>query len=219
MGHGHLDALIHNAADFDISRKAPALSADGVETVWATNHVGPALLTQLLDPELSASAQGRVITVSSQGLMMHPRLTVKLDDPEFSHGGFKAETAYYQSKLAQVMYTLWLAKQYRGSARTANCVRVTSVKVDVDRYPNLSGLQKRLYSIKSRFAMSPDQMAEVYVWLARAPEMSAVSGGYFDEKKRPVGAGAWAADEANIGRVMALTARYVPELAAALGSR
>lgn len=219
MGHGHLDALIHNAADFDISRKAPALSVDGVETVWATNHVGPALLTQLLDPELSASEQGRVITVSSKGLMIHPRLEVKLDDPEFSHGGFKAETAYYQSKLAQVMYTLWLARHYRGSARTANCVRVTNVKVDVERYPNLSGLQKRLYSIKSRFAISPDQMAEVYVWLARAPETRTITGGYFDEKKRPVGTGAWAADWANIERVMSLTARYVPELGAALGSR
>ena len=56
-------------------------------------------------------------------------------------------------------------------------------------------------------------------YAARAPETRTITSGYFDEKKRSVGVGAWAADEANIERVMALTARYVPELAAALGSR
>jgi NAD(P)-dependent dehydrogenase (short-subunit alcohol dehydrogenase family) len=61
--------IIHNAADFDISRKHPVNSTDGVESVWATNHVGPVLLNQQLQPELLRSRQGRVITVSSQGLV------------------------------------------------------------------------------------------------------------------------------------------------------
>ncbi len=214
LGHDRLDALIHNAADFDISRKTPALSEEGIETVWATNHLGPVLLTQQLDPELSASDQGRVITVASQGLVMHPRLTVRMDDPEFKTGGFKVDKAYYQSKLAQVMYTLWLAGQYRGSAKTANCIRVTNVKIDLARYPDLSDLQKRLYNIKSRFSISPEQMADVYIWLATSPEVRTVTGGYFDEKRQPVRPSAWGMDPANIEQVMRLTARYVPELAA-----
>jgi NAD(P)-dependent dehydrogenase (short-subunit alcohol dehydrogenase family) len=212
LGHDRLDALIHNAADFDISRKVPVLSEHGVEIVWATNHIGPVLATQALDPELSRSDQGRVITISSQGLVMHPRLQVNLADPEFRDGGYAVSKAYYQSKLAQVMYTLWLAAQYRSSAKTANCIRVTNVKIDLDRYSHLSALQKRLYSIKSRFSISPEQMAEVYVWLATSPEVSHVSGGYFDEKRRLVKAGAWAESPANIEAVMHLTARYVPGL-------
>jgi NAD(P)-dependent dehydrogenase (short-subunit alcohol dehydrogenase family) len=212
LGHSHLDVLIHNAADFDVSRKSRTFSADGFETIWATNHLGPVLLTHLLDPELSASDRGRIITVSSQGLVLHPRLNVQLDDPEFSKGGFKVDKAYYQSKLAQVMYTLWLAKRYRGSAKTANCVRVTNVKIDLNRYPNLTSFQKRLYSIKSRFSISPEKMAEVYVWLAMSDDVRPSTGGYFDEKRRLVQAGAWASNPANIERVMALTARYVPEI-------
>lgn len=212
MGHSHLDVLIHNAADFDISRKDPISSADGVETVWATNHVGPVRLKHLLSPELSASRQARVITVSSKGLILQPRLQVRLEDPEFRSGGFKVAKAYYQSKLAQVMYTLWLADRYRRSSKTANCIRVTNVKVDLDRYPNLSDFQKRLYRFKSRFSISPEQMAEVYVWLAMAEELSDVTGAYFDEKRRQVRPSSWANDPKNIARVMALTARYVPEL-------
>jgi NAD(P)-dependent dehydrogenase (short-subunit alcohol dehydrogenase family) len=212
MDFSHLDVLIHNAADFDISRKQPVLSADGVETVWATNHVGPVRLTALLDAELSASDQARVITVSSQGLMLQPRLKVRLEDPEFSSGGFKVARAYYQSKLAQVMYTLWLSDRYQGSAKTANCIRVTNVKVDLDRYPELTDFQKRLYSFKSRFSISPEQMAEGYAWLALAPEVATVSGEYFDHKRRRIRASKWATNPENIRRVMELTQRYVPEL-------
>lgn len=212
MDFSHLHVLIHNAADFDISRRHPVLSADGVETVWATNHVGPVRLTALLDPALSASDQARVITVSSQGLMLQPRLKVRLEDPEFSSGGFKVARAYYQSKLAQVMYTLWLADRYQGSAKTANCIRVTNVKVDLDRYPELTDFQKRLYSFKSRLSIGPEQMAEVYVWLALASEVATVSGEYFDHKRRRIRASRWATNRENIRRVMELTQRYVPEL-------
>jgi len=211
-GCTRLDALIHNAADFDISRKEPARSPDGIETVWATNHLGPVLLTHLLNPELSASEAGRVVTVSSQGLLMHPRLEVRLDDPEFKAGGYRPDIAYYQSKLAQVMYTRWLAGRYAGTRKTANCVRVTNVKIDVDRYPDISALQKRMYGVKSRFSISPEQMAEVYVWLASSAEVHGVTGGCFDEKRRPVKASAWASDPENIRRAMELTAAYVPEI-------
>ncbi|MBN1264443.1 MAG: SDR family NAD(P)-dependent oxidoreductase [Anaerolineales bacterium] len=213
-GVRHIDALIHNAADFDVTRKQPRMSSDGVETVWSTNHLGPVLLTALLDPELSASEQGRVITVSSQGLMMHPQLQVNLEDPEFSRGGFTVERAYYQSKLAQVMYTFWLADRYSGTSKTANCIRVTNVKVDLDRYPDLSDFKKRLYALKSRFSISPEEMAKIYTWLAICPEVSGLSGKYFDEKRRTVGAGSWAENPGNIRKVMELTRRYVPELSA-----
>lgn len=212
QGHDHLDILIHNAADFDVSRKQPLKSAEGIETIWATNHLGPVLLTRLLEPELTASDQARIITVSSQGLMMHPMLKVNFDDPEFTRGGFKVDKAYYQSKLAQVMYTLWLAETYRGTRKTANCVRVTNVRIDLDRYPDLSPLQKRLYSIKSRFSITPEAMAEVYVWLALNPDLSGVSGKYFDEKKRQVSASMWAYKSENIQQLMEVTSRYLPEL-------
>ena len=209
-GHDRLDVLIHNAADFDITRKEPTYSADGVETVWATNHVGPVLLTQRLEPELLRAAQGRVVTVSSQGLVLHPRLRVRLDDPEFRRGGFRVDRAYYQSKLAQVMYTFWLAERYRDTAVTVNCVRVTNVQIDLARYPDLSPLMRALYAVKSRFSISPSEMAEVYVWLALSPEVAHVSGVYFDHRRREVGAGRYAEDPANVHDVMVLTERYVP---------
>ncbi len=208
-GHGKLDVLIHNAADFDISRKSPEFSEENVETIWATNHIGPVLLTDLLLDELKASDQGRVITVASRGLVLHPFLKVDLEDPEFRSGGFSVEKAYYQSKLAQVMYTYWLADGMKSSKVTANCVRVTNVKVDISRYPNLPSFMKRMYSVKSKFSISPERMAGTYVYLALSEALNGVTGKYFDHKNRPISSSAYSKDKKNIGALMDLTMKYI----------
>src|SRR5690606_33786801 len=78
-----IDVLIHNTADFDISRKEPEKTIDGIEKIWATNHIGIVLLTDLLLDMLSKSIQGRIITIASKGLILYPRLTINLNDPEF----------------------------------------------------------------------------------------------------------------------------------------
>ena len=81
--YDHVDVLIHNAADFDITRKEIVLTEEGIEQVWATNHLGPVLLTDLLMENLKNSQQGRVITISSKGLVVYPKLKVDLKDPEY----------------------------------------------------------------------------------------------------------------------------------------
>lgn len=207
--HAVLDVLIHNAADFDISRKKPVFSKDDVETVWATNHIGPVLLTDLLMDELLESEQGRILIVSSQGLVMHPFLKVDLEDPELRESKYSVEKAYYQSKLAQVMYTYWLADKLEETKVTVNAIRVTNVKVDLERYPDLSELMKKMYALKSRFSITPEEMAETYTYLALSPEVENVSGKYFNEKKERVASSKYSRDKKAIEAVMALTMRYI----------
>ena len=127
--YSSLDVPIHNAADFDPTRKEPVKSPDGIETVWVTNHLGPVLLTRLLMPALEQSDQARIITVASQGLMLHPGLRVNLGDPKFERRPFSVAQAYYQSKLAQAMYTYHLPRELRETGITVHCVRVTNVKI------------------------------------------------------------------------------------------
>ena len=71
-----VDALIHNAAVFDITQREARLTVDGIEQVWATNFVGPWLLTRALRPLLERASPGRVIDVSSKGLLAYPFLKV-----------------------------------------------------------------------------------------------------------------------------------------------
>jgi NAD(P)-dependent dehydrogenase (short-subunit alcohol dehydrogenase family) len=208
--HKAIDVLIHNAAAFDISQKEKLITGEGVEYIWATNHIGPVLLTDLLMGVMKISHQGRVITVSSKGLIVYPFLKVDLEDPEFKQRKFNVQKAYYQSKLAQVMYTYWLADELKDSKVTANCIRVTNVKIDIDnRHPNTSRIARSMYVIKSRFSISPEQMAETYTYLAISDLVSDTTGKYFDDPTHIVTSSKYSRDKENINQVMALTRQYL----------
>lgn len=206
-----VDVLIHNAAVFDVTQKERELTEEGVESVWSVNHLGPVLLTELLLGHL-VRAGGRVITISSQGLVAMPRLRVDLDDPEFADRPFSVTKAYYQSKRAQVMYTWWLASRLAGTGVTANAIRVTAVKIDLSRHPDLPPLKRSVYSMKSRMSLTPSEMAKTYAWLATSDDVSGVSGRYFDEKQKEVRSAAYERDPAAIDALMKLTASHVAEL-------
>lgn len=207
--HDRLDVLIHNAAIFDITQKERVLTAEGIESVWATNHIGPVLLTACLWDALRQSEQARVLTVASKGLIAKPFLKVDLADPEFEKRRFRMETAYYQSKLAQIMFGYWLAEQQAGTGLTANSIRVPAVRVDISKYDGLPGILQKLYAVKSRFALAPEEMATVYTRLATDPAYATVTGAYFDEKLNRVQPSAYARQAENVAAVMALTGRYV----------
>lgn len=183
--HSRLDVLIHNAANFDHTLKKPHLTEDGVETIFATNHVGVFLLTDLLLDLLKSSAPSRIITVASKGLTVFPGLDIDFDN---LHGerNFSTQSAYYQSKLAQVMYTFDLAQRVEGSGVTVNCVRVTNVAIPDDRLTHLPGFLKKLYNLKRKMAITAEQQAETYTYLAADPQVQSVTGGYWDEHNRQV---------------------------------
>jgi NAD(P)-dependent dehydrogenase (short-subunit alcohol dehydrogenase family) len=206
---GEIDVLINNAAIFDLSRTDREMTRDGFETVWATNHLGAVLLTDRLMDLLMASPQGRIINVSSLGLLMHPLLTIDLKDPMFSKRPYSVSKAYYQSKLAQIMFTLWLAGRLPGTMVTANCIRVSNVRVDLDRLPDLPAWLKNIYSIKALFAITPDQMAETYTHAALDEGLKDCSGKHFAYPFKEAAVPAYARDPLCIEQLMQLTYRQL----------
>lgn len=208
--YAQLDVLIQNAALFDIRQKQIEFTDEGVEKVWATNHVGPVLLTNLLLDALKQSEQGRILTISSKGLIAYPLLKVNLADPEFRERKFSVQKAYYQSKQAQVMYTYWLAKMLAETAVTANAIRVTNVQIDVDeRYPNMPSLLRKMYRFKSQFSISPAEMAKTYTYLALSPEVAQTSGTYYDDPTHIVESSAYTHDWEAIEALMQTTWRFI----------
>jgi NAD(P)-dependent dehydrogenase (short-subunit alcohol dehydrogenase family) len=207
--YSKVDVLIHNAAIFDIAQKERKLTSEGYESIWMTNHVGPVYLTELLMDALKNSNDARVITVSSKGLLAVPRLKVDIADPEFAKRKFSVTKAYYQSKRAQVMYTYWLSDKIKDAGVTANSVRVTAVKIDINRHPELSAFTKWVYKQKSKKSITPQKMAQTYTHLATNPDMKGVTGKYFDEKNQEVSSIGYTKDKHNIDAVMELTQKYL----------
>lgn len=182
-----LDGLINNAAHFDLTQTEPLFTPEGAESVFATNHLGPFLLTNLLLDKLKASAPASVVNISSMGLLTYPFLKVQFEDLTTSKTRkYKVPYAYYHSKLAHVMFTRELARKLAGTGVVANVIRVPNVRVDVSRYPDLPEFMLKMYAVKQRFAITPEQMAEVYIKVAAAPEYETLTGAYIDEKSKQV---------------------------------
>jgi len=182
--HSRLDVIIHNAANFDHRQKKPVMTPDGLETVFATNHVNIFLMTELLLETLKKSVPSRIITVASKGLMTYPFLDIEFDNLK-GEKKFNLQHAYYHAKQAQVMYTFDLAERLKSAGVTVNCVRVGNVAVPDSRIDYLPQWLVKIYHAKRKFAMTPEKMAETYVWLAADPAIQDVTGGYWDAPNVP----------------------------------
>ncbi|HWJ68316.1 MAG TPA: oxidoreductase [Nocardioides sp.] len=105
---GPIDVLVNNAGVMGTSYSR---TADGLELQMATNHFGPFLLTGLLLPQLVASGDGRVVTVSS---LFHAHAgKAPLGDPREQIGRYHTWRAYAQSKLANLYFTTELDRRLR----------------------------------------------------------------------------------------------------------
>ena len=177
---GALDVLINNAADFDLSIKQPVLTKDGLEKQFATNVVAPFLLSQSFIPLLKESESGRILNISSQGLQAYPFIKLNFDNLK-GEQSYSPSKTYYQNKLALLM--LSLAMRARNKDVIIQAIRVSSVKVDMKRYSHLSSFMKNLYKLKSRFSISPEEMAQTYVALATR---NSYNGFLYNEKCQEV---------------------------------
>ncbi|WP_028638010.1 oxidoreductase [Nocardioides sp. URHA0032] len=107
-GLGPIHVLVNNAG---VMGTPDHRTADGLELQLATNHFGPFLLTGLLLPQLAASEDGRVVTVSSQ--MHRVARTAPLEDPRVQRGRYQRWPAYARTKLANLLFTYELDRRLR----------------------------------------------------------------------------------------------------------
>ena len=109
----HLDVLMDNAGVMAL----PKLSRtkQGFEMQMGTNHLGHFALTGRLLPLLLAADAPRVVSVSSMG---HRPGHIRWDDPNWQTGRYRAWPAYFQTKLANLLFTLELDRQAREHGTT-----------------------------------------------------------------------------------------------------
>lgn len=166
-----LDVLLNNAGMASLQRR---VSEDGYELTLATNHLGPFLLTNLLLPQLQAAGEARVVTVASNS---HYRGRIDFADLHNSrnYGGYQA---YCDSKLANVLFALALARRLRGTRVTSNAVHPGTVASDI--WPRDKPLLQLASAVARPFMLGTAKGAEPLVSLASAPRLASVSGRYFD---------------------------------------
>ena len=179
--HPRLRLLINNAGTVSIAHR---MSVDGYELTFATNHLGPFLLTNLLNGHLEDGA--RIINVASRA---HFRARLDLESVHDPRARYRSVAAYGRSKLANVLSTFALARRLAGSAVTVNCLHPGVIASNL--LPRWLRLVKPLIS---RPVFSVERGARTTLFLALAPEVADQSGLYFDEYQVPRAASALARD-------------------------
>jgi len=176
-----LGLLVNNAGMVSTRRRA---SVDGFELTFATNHLGPFLLTALLSDHLDRGA--RIVMVASR---IHYRGRLDLGAVTDSHARYRATAAYARSKLANVMHSFALARRMAGAGISVNCLHPGVVATNL--------LPRWLRAIKpliTRVMFDAERGARTTLHLALDPGIAGQSGRYFDEYQRPRTASALAND-------------------------
>jgi NAD(P)-dependent dehydrogenase (short-subunit alcohol dehydrogenase family) len=146
-------------------------SVDGHELTFATNYLGPFLLTRLLLPALAPDA--RIINVSSK---VHYRGRLDLDSVDNPRSSYNSIAAYSRSKLANVLDTFALARRFAGTGITVNCLHPGVVATNL-----LPGWLNFIRPLFRRSILTPEQGARTTLYLALDDRGGALHGEYLDE--------------------------------------
>lgn len=160
-----LDGLANVAGLFSRHR---TLTTDGLEMMFATNHLAPFLVTNLLLDRLRASGGGRVLTVSAPS-------TVRLDfDDLQGERRFGALRAFGASKAANLLFTFELARRLQGSGVVANAVHPGLVRTALMR--EAPAPIRWLTQVRSA---PPERAAAEIAPLLISPQFASANGSFF----------------------------------------
>ena len=163
--HKRLDVLLNNAGIGLFGGGGRQANAEGLELHFQVNYLAPFLLTHLLLPTLKASAPARIVNVSSIG-----QAPIDFDDVQLERT-YSGMQGYCQSKLAQIMFTIDLAGQLKGSG-------VTVTALHPGTFMNTNMVRQSGMPAQSRV----EDGAEATFRLAVSPDVEGQSGVFYNQQ-------------------------------------
>jgi NAD(P)-dependent dehydrogenase (short-subunit alcohol dehydrogenase family) len=147
--HPAIAALIHTAGIYTAMRR---MTVDGLEWMFAVNHLAPYLLTRLLLPALEQSAPARVVLVTAPS-------TTRPDFTDLQgERRFRPLTAFGASKFGNLLFAFALARRVDPARVTVNAFHPGLMRSDLIR--EMPGALRFLVNL---FARQPEKAAR---WLA-----------------------------------------------------
>lgn len=171
-----VDALICNAG-----MRGDALElVNGIEKHFVVNHLGHFVLVNRLLDRLFYADQGRVVVVASRSAYKSaPAAGIEFDNLDGSRG-YDASQAYAQSKLANALFSLELARLLQGTRITSNALHPGVIDTEIDRH--LSSFAQFLFGLATRVrGKSVEQGAATSCFVATSPSLGTTSGRWFED--------------------------------------
>jgi retinol dehydrogenase 12 len=196
-----LDGLVNNAGTFTWWM---TLTADGIETQWALNHLAPFLLTLELLPLLEKAPAGRVVTVSSDS---HRAGRMNWNDLQLRRC-YNGLLAYQNTKLANVLFTTGLRR------RLSQESRVRAFAADpglVNTYIGGKGTPSFIqwfWKLRSAGGVEPEVPARAIAWLMTESSLQSADQLYWKDH-RPIKPSAYGINTVDAERLWEISSQQV----------
>ncbi|MFV1999370.1 MAG: SDR family NAD(P)-dependent oxidoreductase [Acidimicrobiia bacterium] len=175
--HDDLAVLVNNAG---VVMGSTSRTVDGYETTFATNHLGPFLLTSHLLELLETSAPSRIINTSSVA-HTYAKDGIVFDDLNFDERHYRFMEVYGHSKLANILHAHEINTRYGDKGISAAAVHPGIVRTGLGSGGTswVVGLVER---VGGRWMKTPENGADTIVWLATKSEIDIGKGIYFEDR-------------------------------------
>lgn len=171
--HEVLDGLVNTVG---VWMSDYVLTEEGIETVFATNHLSYFLLTHEVYPLLRRAGQARVVNVSSNS---HKYARIRLDDPGISTH-YHGLRSYGQSKLANMYFTFEFNARRPDPGISSYAVSPGLVKTDIG-LKHTTWLHGLAWKVRCRNGQTPAEGARTSVFCASDPAVARQSGLYWED--------------------------------------
>ncbi len=154
----------------------------GIEKVFFTNFLSHFVLVNNLLPNMLRRGGGRLVHVSSNCAYQTGPKGVPAEGIDFDNlrgeGVFHAQAAYARSKLANALFSFELARRLDGTGVTSNALHPGSILTNIAHSAPTEirdGIKKYAHRL-----MTLAQGAATQVYVATRPELSQISGQFFE---------------------------------------
>lgn len=164
-----INVLINNAGTYKRKR---VVTVDGFEEMFAANHLGPFLLTNLLleslENAVQASGSARILNITAPSTTQ-----VKFDDLQ-GEKNFNSLNTFGATKMMNLLFSFELARRLENTGITVNAI-----------HPGLarSGIMKEAFAPLRLFtwliSSSPQKLTENILLAATGPEFEKITGKFF----------------------------------------
>lgn len=186
-----LDILIHNAAYLNHGEKNYQLSPENIELTFATNTIGPFLMTNLLLDLLKKSDDPRVLHACTTNIkhFFDEKRQIDFDNLQ---GEFKDSRKYSvykmygDSKMALLLLTFKLADELKDSGIKINAIQINGVKMSKETVQKLRSFWKYIARVQNLFFPEPLEMANNYFAICTSDEFKDVTGKLLNQKREIV---------------------------------
>uniref|UniRef100_A0A8C5QKB5 Retinol dehydrogenase 14 n=1 Tax=Leptobrachium leishanense TaxID=445787 RepID=A0A8C5QKB5_9ANUR len=169
-----LDILVNNAGASGLPQ---SITSEGFELTFATNHLGPFLLTNLLLDLMKSSNPSRIVFVSS---VMHKKGLINIKNLRGEEiSSFHVSENYSCTKLMNLVCANELARRLQETGVTVNSLHPGIVMTEAMR--NYGFIMRFLFQLIGFFFFkSAEDGAASTIFCAVSDEMEGVTGKYID---------------------------------------